>query len=115
MKITISILVLALIITNVFWFYQVIDAKVTLSYRDQHIEALEETREQLMSILPDVTKNTTKEEIIKAASKYTKQQVFEKDGCTWVGKLGLKFDENNKLQSVSPLWSFGEKDPCYPT
>jgi hypothetical protein len=113
MKTTIAILVVLLLASNVFWLYQVLDTGVTLSYRDQQTYELEETRKQLMATLPEVAKYATKAEIIAAASKHTDQEVFEKEGCTWVGWMGFKFDKNNKLKSVSPSWSYGEKDPCY--
>lgn len=114
MKMTIAILVVLLLASNAFWLYQVVDTGVTLSYRDQQTYELEETRRQLMATFPEVAKHATKEEIIAAASKHTDQEVYEKEGCTWVGWLGFKFGESNKLKSVSPSWSYGEKDPCYP-
>ncbi|MCG8382859.1 MAG: hypothetical protein MJA28_11700 [Gammaproteobacteria bacterium] len=114
MKITIAILVVFLLATNAFWLYQVVDTRVILSSRDQQTYELEETRKQLMATLPEVAKHAKKKEIIAAASKHTDQEAFEKDGCTWVGWIGFKFDESDKLKSVSPLWSYGEKDPCYP-
>lgn len=39
---------------------------------------------------------------------------YDKDGCTWVGWLGFKFNLSGKLVFVSPSWSSSEKDPCYP-
>lgn len=114
MKLALFILSGLLLASNVFWFYQVADTGVTLAYRDQQTYELEETRKQLMALLPAVAINSTKDEIVDVASKFTDLEVFEKDGCTWVGWLGFKFDENNKLKSVSPSWSYGDKDPCYP-
>ena len=115
MKITIAILAVLLLVSNAFWLYQAVDAGASLSYRDQQTYVLEETRKQLMAVFPEVAKNATKEEIIAAANKYTDQEAFEKEGCTWVGWLGFKFDKSNKLKSVSPSWSYGGKDPCYQT
>lgn len=114
MKIAIVILSVLLLASNVFWLYQVIDTGLTLSYRDQQTYELEETRKQLMATFPEIARNVTKKEVIAAASKYTDQEVFEKEDCIWVGWIGFKFDENNKLKSVSPSWSYGEKAPCYP-
>lgn len=114
MKVTIIILSVLLLVSNAYWLYQVVDSGVTLSYRGQQTYELEETRKQLVATFPEVAKNVSKEEIVAAASKHTNQEVFEKEGCTWVGWLGFKFDENSKLKSVSPAWSYGEEDPCYP-
>jgi hypothetical protein len=114
MKIVIVILSVLLLASNAFWLYQVIDSGVTLSYREQQTYELEETRKQLMATFPETAKKATKNEIVTAASKFTDQEIFEKNGCTWIGRLGFKFDENNKLKSVSPSWSYGNNDPCYP-
>jgi hypothetical protein len=114
MKVAVVILGVLLLASNAYWLYQVVDSGVTLSYRDQQIYELNETRKQLMVTFPEVAKNLTKEELIAAARNFTDLEVFEKEGCTWVGWLGFKFNENNKLKSVSPSWSHGEKDPCYP-
>ena len=108
------ILIALLLGSNAFWLYQAIDTGVTLTYRDQRAYELEETSKQLMIIPPRVAKNMIKEEILLVASDYTNQEVYEKDGCTWVGWLGFKFDNQKKLKSMSPLWSFGEKSACYP-
>lgn len=115
MKIAIALLAILLIVSNVFWFYQAFDSGITLSYRNQQTYELEETRKQLMSVLPEIANNVSKEEIILAAVKHTDMELFEKEGCTWIGWLGFKFDENDKLMAVSPRWSYGEKDPCYLT
>jgi hypothetical protein len=114
MKWIITVLVLLLIVTNGFWLYGAIDQGVTLSYRDQQVYELEETRKQLMAVMPKLASNLTKEDIVSMASEHTDQEVFEKEGCTWVGWIGLKFSEKGSLQSVSPSWSYGGEDPCYP-
>lgn len=114
MKWIIALLLVLLIGSNVFWLYQVLDTGISLSYRDQQTYELEETRKQLMSLMPLVAINVKKEEITKTASQFTDLEPYEKDGCTWVGWLGLRFGNNNELISVSPTWSYGEKDPCYP-
>ena len=115
MKIIIAILIVLLLGSNAFWLYQDIDTDTTLFYKSQQIYELEETRKQLMSTFPEVAQDVTKEQIVTAASKYTDQEVFEKEGCTWVGWLGFRFDDNNKLKSVSPSWSYGEEDLCDPS
>src|SRR5690606_4576968 len=114
MKWTITILALLLVITNGYWLYSVMDQGVTISYRDQQDYELEETRKQLMTVMPKLARNLSKEEVVSIASEQADQEVFEKDGCTWVGWIGLKFSEEGSLQSVSPSWSYGGKDPCYP-
>ncbi len=114
MKWAIIILAALLVITNAYWAYRLIDLGVTLSYRDDDNHRNRETRRQLMAVLPDVAKNASRKEIIDAARRYTEQEPFEKDGCIWVGWLGFRFDQDDRLKSVSPTWSFGGKDPCNP-
>lgn len=113
MKWIITILITLLFTTNAFWLYSAIDNGVTVSYRDQQIHEIDETRKQLMASLPEIANNLSKEEIIKITKKHTNQKPYEKNGCSWVGWLGLKFDETKKLQSVSPIWSYGEEAPCF--
>ena len=113
MKITIGILLVLLLASNAFWLYQYMDIAVTLSYRDQEAHELEETRKQIMAALPEIAKNATKREIVEASGKFTDSEVYEKGGCTWVGMMGFKFDENEKLQSVSPVWTYGGGEPCF--
>ncbi len=114
MKWVIAILAALLVSTNAYWAYRLVDMGVTLSYRDDDIYSNRETRKQLMTMLPDLAQDATRKEVIDAASRYTEQEPFEKDGCIWVGWLGFKFAQDDRLQSVSPSWSFGGKDPCYP-
>ncbi|OZG71130.1 hypothetical protein BTA51_22390 [Hahella sp. CCB-MM4] len=67
-----------------------------------------------MAVMPELAKKLTKAEIVTVASKYSDEEPFEKDGCTWVGGIGLKFTDDGNLHSISPLWSYGEEDPCHP-
>jgi hypothetical protein len=116
MKTAILILSTLLLLSNGFWVYHVVDTGVTLSYKDQTLFELEQTRNQLAATLQEVAKDEKKEDIIRAAGKFTDQEIFDKGGCTWVGWLGFKFDENNRLKSVSSTRSNGEDEsnPCLP-
>lgn len=114
MKIALIILTFLLLVSNAFWIYQTIDAGVTITYRTQQLYQLEETRKQLMAVMPEIADGMPREEVVAAAEQYTDQTSYEKDGCTWVGWLGLKFDQSGNLQSVSPSWNYGAEDPCFP-
>jgi hypothetical protein len=85
MKTAILILSILLLLSNMFWVYYVVDTGVTLSYKDQYIFELEQTRNQLSATLQGFIKDEKKEDIVKAAGKFTNQKIFDKDGCTWVG------------------------------
>ena len=103
-----------LILSNGYWVFQVVDQGVTQSYRDQQVYELEETRKQLMHMVPELAANLPKKKIVEIASLHSSEELFEKDGCVWVGWIGMKFDENGKLKSVSPTWNYGDKDLCFP-
>lgn len=114
MKKTIIILVILLVVSNSWWVYKSIDKDVSVYYRDKQLHELEETRKQLMNMLPEISKNQKKEKIIEIATHYSKEEMFENDGCTWVGWIGFKFNKAGELESVSPAWSYGGQDPCFP-
>lgn len=114
MKTAILILSMLLLLSNAFWLYRIVDAGVTLSYKNLRLSDLEETRKQLTATFQEIAKEKKKVDIVQAASKFTDQEVFEKDGCTWVGWLGFIFDADDTLTSVSPTWSYGDNDPCFP-
>jgi len=102
MKLIIAALVSLLVGTNAFWIYQAVDSGISTSYRDQNIFELNETATQLALTLTDVGETMPRTEFINIASKHTKFEPFEKDGCIWVGWIGLKFNEEDKLIYVSP-------------
>ena len=95
-------------------FYGSLDTGVTLSYRDQEVYQLERTRKQLMASLPILLESVDKAAIVAVMEKVADDQAWEKDGCTWVGWVGLKFAPGGRLQHVSPKWSMLEPDPCFP-
>ena len=113
MKMTIIILSLLLLVTNVFWLYITIDNGVTATYREQQFYEEQRTRVQLSKMFPEVSHALSKQQLVAIAEKQSGEESYEKDGCTWVGWLGFKFNSNGELVFVSPSWSSSEKDPCY--
>ena len=85
MKWIVAVLVVLLLATNAIWLFGIIDQSVTLSYRDQQVYELEETRKQLMAVFPELAKELSKEEVISIVTKTTNQEAFEKEGCIWSG------------------------------
>lgn len=107
------ILGVLLIVSNLYWLYAILDHGVTLTYRNQELYEYKETQKQLLSMLPEVARNRSKEDIIEIAQKHSSSEPFEKEGCTWVGWLGFKFTENSELENVSWVISYGEGGPCH--
>lgn len=93
--------------------YDGIDTAVTLSYRDEQVHQLEEANKQLMASLPALARNLGKAEVVAALEREGDPSTFEKEGCTWVGWVGLKFSPEEKLIHVSSNGSYGEPDPCH--
>jgi hypothetical protein len=106
-KIIIIVLVLALVASNAWWAFHLIDAGVTQTYMGVSLEDNKEALSQALAILPAVAqKGATREKIISAAlMKGDKTDVFEKDGFVWVRKIGLKFNQDGQLVEVSRAWS----------
>ncbi len=114
MKTIIITLAVLLVGTNAFWVYVTFDNAVTASYRDQRISEYRVTSTQLSQVIPELASGKSREEVIKIVSRHTDMDPFEKDGCVWIGWMGLHFTGDGRLQSVSRLWNAGEKDACYP-
>lgn len=106
--------VLLLLGAIAYLIYHSIDTAISLSYRDQQVHELEEANQQLMSALPALAHGMSKAEIIAAVKGVRNESSFEKDGCTWVGSVGLKFSSDEKLVHVSPGVYYGDPDPCFP-
>jgi hypothetical protein len=114
MKWITAILAILLIASNGYWLYQKIDAGVTLSYRNQELHDNLETEKQILSALPELAKGKSRTEIIEILKANTDREPYEKNGCVWVGWVGLKFSDKDELLSISRVWNSGESDPCYP-
>ena len=106
-RIAIALLVVALVLSNAFWLYQLYDAAVTLDYRNVALQEHREALVQALAILPVVASpEASRDDVIATATKAAQVSVpFEKDGFLWVGSLGLKFGLNGRLEAVAPAWS----------
>lgn len=103
-----------LLLVVVYLAYAGFDTAVTLSYRDQQITELEQVRKQLMAAMPALAKGHPKEDVVQLLEEGSGQRAWEKDGCTWVGSIGLQFSSAGELVHVSPAWSYEAQAPCFP-
>ena len=108
------VLLALLVATNAWWLFQVIDDGVTEHYRSEQLREYSEAFRQLKQLLPVVEPSLPKSEVVTRAEALYESESFEKDGCVWVGLLGLQFNEDDRLIHVSPIWNYGETDPCFP-
>jgi len=109
------ILTFLLIGTNVYWLNQSIDTAVTEKYSEQQVYELQNALREAILLIPKINADMEKNVIVAEAEQISASKSFEKDGCVWVGFLGLKFNDKDQLVHVSPAWNYGEADPCFPT
>ena len=110
-KSTIAIVILAtaLAVTNAYWLYYFVDAGVSYSYLEDSYRTARGTAVQALALLPIAARsNASQAELINAVAKMDPQShTFNKDGFTWVGSLGLRFDPDGRLiearSDVDPL------------
>jgi hypothetical protein len=95
-------LVLALLSSNAWWAYRVLDLGVSLTYaRDGQEEAVRLANETLAVLNVAVSPEHTRTLVIAAASsKANSIEPYEKLGFTWVGGLGLKFGGDGRLEKA---------------
>ena len=111
---TALILFILLVGSNAWWLYTTIDNAVTDSYR-QHEQAFTyRALDNALRLIPMMKPAATRDQLIADAERLFHDDSFEKDGCTWIGSLGFKFDDEGQLTHVSPSWKFGNQDPCFP-
>lgn len=103
-KITTLLLIIALLGTNGWWLYNAIDAGVTNKYRDQIMYERSGMLEQLISVIPELSSDKSRNEIVAILEKSTESESFEKEGAVWIGWVGLEFNDTDKLIKVIPIW-----------
>jgi len=97
--IIISLLTVALVTTNALWAYRVLDLGVTLTYQGASLEENQQTLSQALAIVKaSADSSASRTQLIEAAQKaWPSSEPFEKDGYLWVGRLGLRFNNNGRL------------------
>jgi hypothetical protein len=101
--IVISVLAIALVSSNVWWGYQLLDAGVSYTYQGASLEESQQALSQTLAII-EVTGSgeASRDQIVAAANKaWSAGEPFEKDGYLWVGRLGLRFSDSGKLLEVT--------------
>jgi hypothetical protein len=103
----IVLLVLALVMSNLWWAYRLLDTGVTQTYMGAALDDNKQALAQTLALLPVVARpGVSRSEVLAAARSAEPSDVpFEKDGFVWVGKIGLKFNERGQLVEASRAWS----------
>lgn len=93
----------ALVVSNATWLYMLIDAGVSYSYLEDSWRHARGTALQALALLPAVAdKASSRETILAAATIDHEGETFDKEGFTWIGDLGLKFDGAGVLVEARP-------------
>ena len=104
--VAIATLSVALAATNLWWFYHAVDSGSAAADRESQYQLEHEALAQALAILPVAARaDSTPAEVIAAAVKAASHKdSFQKDGFTWVGRLGLRFGNLGRLSDVEAAW-----------
>ena len=105
-KLAIALLVVALVGSNAWWAYRALDAGVTQTYLGVSLDDNKQALAQTLKLLPVVARaGVSRAHIVAGASlPGDHDEPFEKDGFVWVGKIGLKFNEQGQLVEAARAW-----------
>ena len=100
--IIIILLIIFLVGSNAWWVYRLVDAGVSYTYQGVSLEENQQALAQSLEIIKALASSDGSREMIVAAAKKTWDSIepFEKEGYLWVGRLGLRFNEADKLVEV---------------
>ena len=108
-KSTLGIVLLAvlLLFSNIWWAFQMLDAGITHTYMGASLEDNQTALSQVIDVAKEASQaGSSRDSIVAAAAQsQTRTDPFEKDGYLWVGKIGLKFQKDGRLQDVVRAWS----------
>ena len=88
-----------LIASNIAWAVHALDVGITRTYEHASYSTGADALARALAVIPLAANGRTpKEELVAAAQRAGDTvQVFEKDGVTWIGHLGLQFNKDAKL------------------
>lgn len=101
--IAISALAGALVASNVWWAYQLLDVGLSYTYQGVSLEESQQALTQTLAVIEVMSSgDASRDRIVAAADKaWSSGEPFEKDGYLWVGRLGLRFSDNGGLVEVT--------------
>lgn len=105
-RLTVIGLVVVLVASNAWWAYRLLDAGISQAYLGASLEDNKQALNQTLVLLPVVAQpGISKEKIISVARPASDSIApFEKYGFVWVGKIGLKFNNQGKLVEAIRAW-----------
>ena len=93
------LLSLGLVVSNLWWAYQLLDQGITLTYMQESYRGKSQLLTQTLSMLPVAAEPSVSQDEIIAAAQPQNSRIdpFEKEGFVWVGRLGLQFNDEGQL------------------
>ncbi len=104
--IAIVLLGIALFASNAFWYAVVVDQSISADHRGVSLDDHRMALKQLRALAPVAARaDATPAQVVRAATDAAAAgESFEKEGYTWIGALGLRFDAAGRLVEVRPAW-----------
>ena len=99
-----GVLLGALVVSNAYWLLESLDSGVGSTYLGQSLEDECHALNQALALLPGLAEGKSRSRVLKVARRGTAGESFDKDGATWIGRLGLFFDESEALVRVERDW-----------
>jgi hypothetical protein len=95
-------LLVALIGTNTFWLYRIIDIGISYSYLEDSEIACHKTLRVAVAAIPVIAHpKSGKSDVVATAESASGIDSFEKDGFVWTSGLGLRFNQTGRVESAS--------------
>ncbi|MCQ8181749.1 hypothetical protein NP603_11565 [Methylomonas sp. SURF-1] len=96
---TITLLTIALVVSNAWWAYRLLDFGISYTYQGVSFEEHQQALAQALAIIKVLGNcDASREQIVQAVQQaWSSSQPFEKDGWLRVGRLGLRFTEDGRL------------------
>ena len=111
MKKTIILLSILLIASNLYWVSIYPDTETTAMEHDSEVTVRDESMMYLLELLPKISNNIKKENIISISKKLRNNEFIKKNDCYWFMNIGFKFDEKNNLINTShKLYNFQDNE-----
>ena len=93
-KLTIIFLILALVVTNAYWLFAIVDQGVTLTYTEDSFETAQKQYEQTVILANLQLIGSSAEEAMKKIGKDVYGlEPFIKEGCLWAGEVCLLLED----------------------
>lgn len=105
-KLAIVVLIAALIASNLYWFFRMIDHGYHITDMQTTFDNCVTATDQVFSLVPILASGEySREDIVKAAKGDDPEMfVFEKEGYLWIGRIGIRFSAEGRVEDIRRNW-----------